>query len=178
MLIVRHGHGVRARRIGDGERHRVALERVDGKANAERVDEERAVRPQADEICIGLEHLLAAIGLRDSDARDASAFRTQRKNAPGAELHSALCGERGEALGEFVRIARLIRRRPAAADHRDILQRGLDLGAAARAHHLEVAAVLAHHARRLDRVAELALARIEMQDAARQMVVLNAGLGA
>ena len=178
VLVVRHGNGVRARPIGHWQRHRVALERIDGEADAERAHEQRAVGPQADEVRIALEHLLGCVGARDSDARDASALCTEREDAPGAELHAALRRERSKALRELVRIARFVRRRPAAADHRDVAQCGLDLGAAARAHHLQVAAVLAHHARGLDRVAELALARIEMQDAAREMVILYAGFGA
>src|SRR5258708_30511740 len=57
-------------------------------------------------------------------------------------------------------------------------ERRLEPEAALAAHHLHVAAVAAHDARRLDCRIELALARIEVQDAARKLVVLHAGLGA
>ena len=87
-------------------------------------------------------------------------------------------GERRQPLGEKVGIARFIVRRIDAADHAvlRVLQRRLDLYTFGGALHLAPHAERAQLLGMAREGVEVALARREMQDAARQLVVANAGL--
>jgi hypothetical protein len=96
------------------------------------------------------------------------------------EAHVARGAQRGEPPGEEVGVARLVARRHAPA-HDPVArvgERGLDRHAFIGRLHVELAAELAHDAGRLLRGIELGPAGIEMQDAALELVVLDAGLGA
>src|SRR6185369_14367090 len=90
---------------------------------------------------------------------------------------STFCASCGERLSELVRVAGLIRCREAAAREpvADRCERGLDRDAFDGCLQRPVGSELAHEIRSALARLELRFARIEMQDAALELVVFDAG---
>jgi hypothetical protein len=172
-------HRRRATVLADVERHRVAFRRVDAARHADRREQLRAEAAERDDHGVGDERPGAAVRVAAAHAAHRVARDLDRLDARApAKRRAARRRELRELDGERVRVARLVRRREDAAGQPVAArgERGLDRDALGGGPHDAVAAELAHQRRRRDAVLELLGVRVELQDAALEVVVGDAGL--
>jgi hypothetical protein len=173
-------HDGRAAMLADVDGHRVTLGRIDEARHADRRQQEWAVAAERDDDRVGTQHFAATLR-RNAHAFDAIAARVERFDRRRiAELHAARRGELRQLDCERVCVARFVGGGENAAGELPARrrERGLDRDAFVGRAHDAVAAELAHQRRGLDTVLEFLGIGVELQDAALEMVVRDAGLGA
>jgi len=149
--------------------------------DAERAQQGRAVYAEAHDVGVGRQPVRRTIGVADADPHDAIIPRGDESGNGGAvaEHHAACRAQRREFTGEAVGVAGFVGGRVGAAGDAAAYsgQRGLDRRAFIGGFCVQQAAGVAHHLCGVLRGLPVCRAGIKMQDAAHQLVVLNAGLG-
>ena len=157
------------------DRHRVALDRVDGDPLAERSGQQRAVAAERQDE--GVRRQLALVGDRPLDP--VARGLEPPHGGVEQEAHAALGAQRGQRLGELVGIAAAVGRAIDAA--RDLAlarrQRRVDRGGAVAVDHLDRLTAFLHDAHVGDAALERFLAAVHVQQAAPLLVAGDAGRG-
>ena len=159
-------------------RHRVALGWVDGQVDAQRLCQQRAERAHGQHKRIAAHALEAAFGIGHFHVVDAASHFTQCGDVVAhAELHARRLAQLGQLARELVGIARFVLGRVGGARQlwADVGQRWFKAHGLVGADDLALAAQLAHLLGRGQRAVEFLLVGIEVQDALRALVVLDAG---
>src|SRR6185369_9293879 len=104
VRLVHHRRLGRADGVADRHGDRIALDRVDGDAHADRREQQRRIAAERDQVGVGSDD--AAVGGDAADAIAAAADRADRRLE--AEVDAALLRQLGEALGEAMTVAGLV----------------------------------------------------------------------
>ena len=163
-----------ARGIGDRDRQRIALDRIDGEADAERLQQERRIAAESDDDRIGVH--ASAIG---HDGARLPALDVERLDRRAVlEIHAELDRLCRKRVGELETVAGLVLRRQQAADDflPDMPECRLDANAAIGIEHFIGDAVGGQGFDVLGRRVELMMRSEKLQRALHAFVIGDAGL--
>ena len=166
--------------IADRDGRRITLRRIHGTPHRQRPQDEGAEARQRDDVRIRRHGSRTLLRARAASADDPVAFGCEccDRNVP-AKGDAARCREARQLLGEAARVARFVGARVDAA-FKALAgggESGLDSDALVDCLHLAVDALLAHQRSRLCAVVEFARLRVELEDSALLLIVLDAGRG-
>ncbi len=182
-LVVREADLIGLGGVQHRQGHGVALGRIDGQAQPQRLGQQRAERAHGQHIGVALDAFIAALGIGHLHMVDmaagARASGAQRRHVVAlAELHARGGGDACQLAREEVGVARFILGRIGGARYlpAHMGQGRLQAHGFVGIDQAAVAAQGLHLLGGLERALELAGVRIEVQDALHALLVLDAGV--